>query len=181
MDVDDGPGRIHSGLAGRVWGIEEEKAFLAVVELQAAGPVEVFDGDAVEPEVEEPDGLQPGAAGSAGCPTLRRGAKCPEVRPTETVFIPEKPPRRFLDIREAGLVGKIEELATAVEDKFEFGEEGVGVEPDAPVECDEVAVDVVEDFEPGRIFCEENREAAGEWLDVAGVLADSWQDILEEP
>jgi len=54
------------------------------------------------------------------------------------------------------------------------------VESDAPVEGDEVAVDVVEDFEARRLFCKEDGEAAGEWLDVAGVLADPWKDILEE-
>jgi hypothetical protein len=43
-------------------------------------------------------------------------------------------------------MGEVLKLLARVEDKFELGEERVRVESDAPVEGDEFAVDVVEDF-----------------------------------
>jgi hypothetical protein len=52
------------------------------------------------------------------------------------------------------------------------------VEPDAPVERDKLPVEVVEDLKPGRLFREEDREASGEWFDVAGVITDFRQDVF---
>ena len=59
LDVGDGPGGIHAGVARGVWRVQEEEGFLPIVEIEAALPVEVFDGNPVESEVELPDGLHP--------------------------------------------------------------------------------------------------------------------------
>lgn len=53
------------------------------------------------------------------------------------------------------------------------------MEPDAPIEGDEFPVEVVEDLEPGWLFRQQDREAASEWFNVAGVITDFWQDVFE--
>lgn len=57
VDIDDAPSGIHPGIAGGVWRIEEEERLLPIVEIEASLPVEIFDSDPVEPEVELSDRL----------------------------------------------------------------------------------------------------------------------------
>lgn len=85
-----------------------------------------------------------------------------------------------MDVGEAGLVGEISKLLARVEDELEFGEEGLGVEPYAAVEGDEVSVEVVEDFDAATLFGEEDSEAAGEGLNVADMFRNEWKDVVEE-
>ena len=55
------------------------------------------------------------------------------------------------------------------------------MEPDAPVEGDQIAIDVIEDLDSGSWFCQENGEASGEWFHIADVIWDVWKDVFEEP
>lgn len=52
------------------------------------------------------------------------------------------------------------------------------MESNAPVERDKVPIEVVEDLESGWLFCQEDREASGEWFDVTGMFTDLWQDVF---
>ena len=79
------------------------------------------------------------------------------------------------------MAGEVSELLPAVEDELQLGEQGVCMEPDAPIEGDEFPVEVVEDLEPGRLFRQENGESASERFDVAGMITDFRKDIFEQP
>jgi hypothetical protein len=52
-----------------------------------------------------------------------------------------------LDIREARLVREVEKLLSRIEDELQLCEQSVGVEPDAAIERDQVAVEIVENLE----------------------------------
>jgi len=110
-------------------------------------PVQVLHGDAVQADVELPDGLHASAPGAAGSAALRRCAECPEVGTSEAIPVPEKPARCALDVREARLVGEVEKLLSRIEDELQFREQRVGVKPDAAIERDQVAIEVIENLE----------------------------------
>ena len=94
--------------------------------------------------------------------------------------IAEEPPRGTLDVGEAGLVGEIEEFLSAIEHKLQLSEQHVGVETDAAVEGDEIAVEIVEHLDTRTRLRKEDGKSSGERFDVASVLTDFWQDVLEQ-
>jgi hypothetical protein len=110
-------------------------------------PVQVLHGDPIQADVELPNGLHASAPGATGSAAFGRGAECPEVGTSETIAVPEKPTRCALDIREARLVREVEKLLSRIEDELQFCEQCVGVKPDAAVERDQVAIEVVENLE----------------------------------
>jgi len=66
VDIGDGPWAVKGGGAVGVGRIEEEECGRPVIACNAAFPVEVFDGDAVEADIELSDGIHASGAGS-GC------------------------------------------------------------------------------------------------------------------
>ncbi len=83
-----------------------------------------------------------------------------------------------MDVSEPRLVGELVELAPAVEDELQFGEQGICMKSNAPVKRNQIPIEVVENLKSRRLFREENREASGEWFDVAGVITDFRQDVF---
>jgi len=76
---------------------------------------------------------------------------------------------------------EVVKFLAGIENEFELGEEHVGMEADAPVEIDQVAVDVIEDLERRALFGEEDRQPAGEWLDIASMRRNQREDLAEKP
>jgi hypothetical protein len=83
-----------------------------------------------------------------------------------------------LDVSEPRLVGELVEFSPAVEDELQFGEQGVCMKSNAPIERNQIPIEVVDNLKSGRLFREEHREASGEWFDVAGVITDFRQDVF---
>jgi hypothetical protein len=127
------------------------------------------------------DCFHPGASGSTGGAAFWGCPECAEIGSPEAIAVPKKPSCGFLDVCESWLIGEFVELAPAVEDELQLGEQGVCMKSNAPVERDQIPIEVVEDLEPGWLFREKNGEAAGEWFNVAGVITDFWQDVFKEP
>lgn len=75
---------------------------------------------------------------------------------------------------------RLAEFPTRIQDKFQLREQRVRVEFHAPVERDQVSVEIVEHLDLGGRLREKNGDAACEGLDVARVLGNQWKDVLEE-
>jgi hypothetical protein len=78
------------------------------------------------------------------------------------------------------LRGKIPELLTGVEDKFQLSQERIRMETNTPIEIHQVTVDVVEDFDLRAWLCQENRQTSGEWFHIACMPWDLRDDVLNE-
>lgn len=182
VDVGHGPRAVKGRCAVRVRGIHEEKRPWPVPNVEAAVPGEVFNNYTVKADIELADRVHAGrpGAGGPGSATDRGDAESSEVPATETISIAEEPPCRPLDVSETGLMGEILELLAGVEDELEFGEQGLGMESDAAIKGDQVAVDVVQDFDLGSRFRQKNREASGKRFHVAVVFGDGGQNVVEE-
>jgi hypothetical protein len=63
----------------------------------------------------------------------------------------------------------------------ELASQLVGMVRSAAVEIDQIAVDVVHDFEPGGRLCQEKGAATGECFDVASAVRNVRKEALEVP
>ena len=182
MDVVDLPGAVKGDGAVGVWRIQEEECGRPIPEGNAVLPVEVLDGDTVEANVELSDGIEPGGSGSrCSCAGAGgRDAECAEISTSEAVPVAKKPPGGSLDVCEAGLVSEIFELLAGVEDELQLGEQRIRMKAHAAVECNQVTVEVIEDFDFRARLGEQDGQSACEWLDVAFMLGNEWQDMAKE-
>jgi hypothetical protein len=141
----------------------------------------MLDAGAVEPETKRPDRLHSVRPGAECAATAKRADAKRINTAGEAVLVPEKPPGRALNIRQAGLAPEIEKLLARVQHELQLRQQHIGVEPHAAVERHQVAVDIVNDLDLRPRLGQENRQTTCERLAVADVLRYQRQDPLQEP
>jgi len=88
------------------------------------------------------------------------------------------PARGALDVGQSDLFAKLKELLSRVQHEFDLGNERFSVEADAPVERDQIAIEVIYHLYVASRFGKQHGETSGERLAVAGVFWDSGKDVL---
>jgi hypothetical protein len=73
---------------------------------------------------------------------------------------------------------EIVKFLSGIEHEFQLGEEHFGMEPDATIEVDQVAIKIIEHLVFRSRLREQNSQPAGERLDICVVRRDEGQDFI---
>jgi len=92
-------------------------------------------------------------------------------------------PRCSLNVRKRSGIGFLEEikLVAADERELEMSDEFLVMPLAYAVEVDDLAVEIIQDFNLGRFLVKEDLRSSGKGLDVRSVLREYLNDLLGEP
>lgn len=75
---------------------------------------------------------------------------------------------------------EIVKLLPGIQNEFQLGQKHVVMEANAPIEIDQVSVDVIEHLKLGALFGEKHGEPAGEGFHVAPMLGNERKDLSQK-
>lgn len=179
-----GPAVVVADVRDAVGRVQEDKIVLVIVVFEQALVIELLDDHGVKALLEGSHALDQGLGAHEGATGWIADYSQARARSGEGCLVEVKEKGGPLDVGQAA--NGLEELPGVVDlgsrgrwKLSEFAGEFVWMVRGDAVEVDEIAVDVVHDFQAGLPLRQEKGTAPGKGFDVACAVRDVWQEALE--